>query len=681
MAEDENRFEPRLGRMRGGKARRSAGRSLQGLLIERLARAGVSPRNVPSIAGAAGPRSGRFNARGRGAVIAARGGQGSAWFRDPLSGMRVRARRVMVKARVVKLRGAKAVSAAAAHLRYVQRDGVTREGEQGRLYSTFTDDADSKAFLERGEGDRHQFRFIVSPEDGAALENLRGFTRDLMAKMEEDLRTNLDWVAVDHFDTGHPHTHVLVRGVTEDGKTLNIAGDYIAHGIRGRASEIMTRWLGPQSELEVQEQLAQEVDADRLTSLDKSLVGRSHDGVVDLRQEPGAWDGEGSYQQLLIARARKLERMDLAEREGPLAWRLSPDAEKTLRDLAHRRDIIATMHRAMTMANLGRRPELYVVDSLEADAVPIVGKLVHRGPANDDHDRRCLVIDGIDGRTHYLDIGRSAEPTPIGSVVRVEPVAPQLRKADVTIAAVAQAHEGKYSIERHWAHDSSASEEYAQAHIRRLEALRRAGVGVEREADGTWRIPSDYTDQALEHEREGARAAPVRIQVLARLELEAEAVNNAPSWVDQELRQAGSKDIPNHGYGGEVRDALYRRQQWLIEQGFAEVDGDKLHLVPDMDAKLKQRELRAVAAKLSTELGLEFDQPVAGEHLSGICRRRVDTSSGSYALVEKTREFSLVPWRPDLERALGREISGRVRESGGISWTLGRERPGPEIGW
>ena len=128
-----------------------------------------------------------------------------------------------VKARVVKLRGSKDMSAAAAHLRYVQRDGVTREGEPGRLYSTFSDDADGKAFLERGEGDRHQFRFIVSPEDGAALENLRGFTRDLMAKMEEDLRTTLDWVAVDHFDTGHPHTHVLVRGVTEDGKTLNKA--------------------------------------------------------------------------------------------------------------------------------------------------------------------------------------------------------------------------------------------------------------------------------------------------------------------------------------------------------------------------------------------------------------------------------------------------------------------------
>ncbi|HEX8668902.1 MAG TPA: DUF3363 domain-containing protein [Allosphingosinicella sp.] len=678
MADDENRFEPRLGRMPSSKGRRSA-RSFHGLVIERLARAGVNPRKLPAIGGGA-PRPGRFNARGRGGLIAGRVGQGSGWSRDPLSGMRVRARRVTLKARVVKLRGPKAMSAAAAHLRYVQRDGVTREGEQGRLYSTFTDDADGKAFLERGEGDRHQFRFIVSPEDGAALENLRGFTRDLMAKMEEDLRTNLDWVAVDHFDTGHPHTHVLVRGVTEDGKTLNIAGDYIAHGIRGRASEIMTRWLGPQSELEVQEQLAREVDADRLTSLDRSLIGRAQEGVVDLRQEPGAWDGKGSYQQLLISRARKLERMELAEREGPLSWRLSPDAEQTLRDLGRRRDIIATMHRAMTAAKLTRRPELYVIESLEAEQVPVVGKVVHRGPADDDHDRRCLVIDGIDGRTHYVDIGRSTEPTPIGSVVRLEPVTPQLRKADVTIAAVAGAWQGEYSLERHLLHDKSASIAFAEAHIRRLEALRRAGVGVERDADGTWRVPSDYTDQVLEHERRAARAVPVRIQVLARFELEAEAVNNGPSWLDGQLRQAAWKEIPERGYGKEVHDALHRRQQWLIEQGLVEAKDGMLQFDPNMDAKLRQRELRALGAQLSKELGLEWDWTETGEQISGICRRRIDTSSGSYALVERSREFSLVPWRPELERALGREITGRIRRSGGISWTLGRERSGPEIG-
>jgi type IV secretory pathway VirD2 relaxase len=146
-----------------------------------------------------------------------------------------------------------------AHLRYLQRDGVTRDGEPGRVYSAILNRADGEAFAGRGREDRHQFRFIVAPEDGAELGSLRSLTRSLMDQMEQDLGTRLDWVAVDHHNTGHPHTHIVVRGVTEDGKILNIAGDYIAHGIRARASEIVTLELGPQTEREVQQKIRQEV--------------------------------------------------------------------------------------------------------------------------------------------------------------------------------------------------------------------------------------------------------------------------------------------------------------------------------------------------------------------------------------------------------------------------------------
>lgn len=585
----------------------------------------------------------------------------------------------MVKARVVKLSGAKAIGAAGAHLRYLQRDGVTREGEQGRFYSTFSEDADGKAFLSRGEGDRHQFRFIVSPEDGASFDTLRSFTRELMAKMEKDLGTTLDWVAVDHFDTGHPHTHVLVRGATEDGKTLNIAGDYIAHGIRGRASEIMTRWLGPQSELEVREQLAREVDAERLTKLDRDILARADGQVADLGQR-ATWDGDGAYRQLLVARVRQLELMELAEREGPLAWRLATDLEKTLSDLGRRGDIIRTMHRAMTEAKLERRPELYVIDRAEPGSAPVVGKVVQRGAADDHHDRRFLVLDGIDGRTHYVEVGANAGPAPVGSLVGIEPVRPELRPADRKIDEIARASGGVYSIDHHLAHDRSASEEFARAHVRRLEGLRRADGFVERESDGSWRIPRDYLDKALEHERSAARAAPVRVQLLAMLDLEEQAVMQAPTWLDGQLKGETALEVANHGYGREVRDALARRQQWLIAQGLAAVRGDQVEYRADMDDVLRQREVRTAAARLSRQLGLPFAEAAPGERVTGICRRRVDLSSGSFALVENSKEFTLVPWRPVLERQLGREVSGIMRSSGTISWTFGRQRSGPEIG-
>jgi type IV secretory pathway VirD2 relaxase len=677
MAKDDDQFELKLGRMRSRTGGLRKARSLQSQLIGKIGRAGGDWRSLTATPKRA---SDRFNSRGRGRQSQGAVAKSFGWSVDRTSGMRVRARRVMVKARVVKLAGARATSTAAAHLRYLQRDGVTREGEQGRFYSTFKDDVDGKAFLERGAGDRHQFRFIVSPEDGASFDTLRSFTRELVARMEQDLGTTLDWVAVDHFDTGHPHTHLLVRGATENGKVLNIAGDYIARGIRGRASEIMTRWLGPQSELELREQLSREIGAERLTELDRDLLARAEDRAVDLRQ-PARWDGDGSYQQLLIGRARELERMGLAEREGPLSWSLAPAMEKTLTDLGRRGDIIRTMHLAMTRANLDRRPELYVVDSTETDSAPIIGKVVDRGATGDHHDRYYLVIDGVDGRTHYVETGRNPDQTPVGSVVRAEPARPMLRKVDGNIDDIARTANGHYSADLHHAHDRSASSDYVEAHIRRLEAMRRGGVAVERQSGGIWRIPSDYLDKALEVETRVAKATRVKLQLLAVQDLERESTVSAPSWLEGQLRSEGAAEIANHGYGAEVRQALVRRQQWLIEQGLAEKRGDHVLYQPDLDQRLRRAELRAVAARLSKELGLDFNgEPVPGERIAGIVRRRINLNSGSFAVVENSREFSLVPWRPVLERQIGREISGVVRSSGSISWTFGRQRRGPEIG-
>jgi hypothetical protein len=355
--------------------------------------------------------------------------------------------------------------------------------------------------------------------------------------------------------------------------------------------------------------------------------------------------------------------------------------EETLTDLGRRGDIIRTMHRVMGAAKLDRRPELYVIDGPDADAATMVGKVVYRGAADDHHDRRYLVIDGVDGRTHYVEIGKGAGETPIGSVVRVEPRQAELRKADITIDEIARANGGMFSEDIHLAHDRSATDEYVQAHVRRLEALRRGRVAVERHPDGSWSVPRDYLDQALEHEKRVARAAPVRIQILAVQPLEREATANAPSWLDRPLRGEEPLEIAKHGYGAEVRQAMVRRQQWLIDQGLAEQRADKVLYRADMDQRLRGAELRVAAARLSKELGLDFSgEPIPGERISGVVRRRVNLNSGSFGVVENAREFSLVPWRPVLERQLGREISGIMRSSGSISWTFGRERHGPEIG-
>ena len=168
-------------------------------------------------------------------------------------------RRVTIKTLLVNQRNASPQSLAK-HLRYIERDGAGRDGEPGRAYGPQTDEADLDAFKERADDDRHHFRFIVSPEDGAELDDLRTYTRHLVNRMEADLGTRLDWVAVDHWNTDNPHTHLIVRGRDDTGKDLIIAGDYIAHGFRHRAAELATEWLGPRTELEIQQTLQREVE-------------------------------------------------------------------------------------------------------------------------------------------------------------------------------------------------------------------------------------------------------------------------------------------------------------------------------------------------------------------------------------------------------------------------------------
>src|SRR5579864_3059434 len=182
-------------------------------------------------------------------------------------------RRVIVKARLVVLKRA-AAGSSATHLRYIQREGVSRSGERGQLYGPEGDQIDAKVFEERLKGDRHQFRFIVSPEDAIELGELKDFTRILMKQVERDLGTKLEWVAVDHWDTDNPHTHILLRGRDQSGEDLVIAGDYIAQGMRARAAEIATEWLGLRTEREIQQSQAREVGQDRWTYLDQAIHQR-----------------------------------------------------------------------------------------------------------------------------------------------------------------------------------------------------------------------------------------------------------------------------------------------------------------------------------------------------------------------------------------------------------------------
>ena len=311
-------------------------------------------------------------------------------------------RRVVVMTRIVRHQGKRFRSAPLAkHIAYLKREGVTRDGADARMFDARSDEAETKAFAEQCEDDRHHFRFTVSPEDAAEMADLRTFTRELMADAEKDMGTKLDWVAVDHWNTDNPHVHVLVRGRADDGRDLVISRDYISQGFRGRAAERVTLELGPRSEQEIRTALQKEVEAERWTSLDRSLRDISDEGggVADLR--PGGAGEDPELRRLMLGRAAKLERLGLAEEVGSARWTLKPGFEPALRDLGVRGDIIKTMHRAMTGA--GHEPDVSGF-ALHGDAVaePVLGRLVARGLHDELKGSAYAIVEGVDGRTHHL---------------------------------------------------------------------------------------------------------------------------------------------------------------------------------------------------------------------------------------------------------------------------------------
>jgi len=300
----------------------------------------------------------------------------------------------MVKARVVRrMRNAGALGA---HLRYLERDGVTKDGAPGRIFDAAGEDADARAFIERCDGDRHHFRFIVSPDDAHELADLKAFTRELMGHAERDLGTRLDWVAVDHWNTGHPHIHLLVRGRTDRGDDLVISRDYIAHGLRARAAELVTLELGPRTELEMRRGLDAQVEADRWTRLDRALAREADiDGIIDLRRDPLAFPDP--LRDTKIGRMRKLERLGLAEQAGAGRWAMDANAEPRLRALGERDDIVKRLHRSLG----ADRGADFVLEG-ERRTEPVIGRLAARGLDDELKGSAYAIVDGIDGRAHHL---------------------------------------------------------------------------------------------------------------------------------------------------------------------------------------------------------------------------------------------------------------------------------------
>jgi type IV secretory pathway VirD2 relaxase len=574
MTMHDDDFNPRPGRIHHGNQSAKRPKSFVGEVMRAAKKAGHRGQTFRRSSGTGGRST--FG-RGRRAALSL--------------ASRSSGRRVVVMARIVRHRGSRFRSAPLSkHVAYLKRDGVTRDGADARMFDAGSDDADTKAFAERCEEDRHHFRFTVSPEDADQLADLRAFTRELMKDAERDLGTGLDWVAVDHWNTDNPHIHVLVRGRADGGHDLVISRDYISNGFRARAAERVTLELGPRSEQEIRAGLESEVGAERWTSLDRSLRDISDEGggVADLRPVGAGEDPE--LRQLMIGRAAKLERLGLAEQVGPAQWILKPRLELALCDLGIRGDIIKTLHRAMKRSE--REP--YVAGfALHGDqpAEPVLGRLVERGLHDELKGTAYAIIDGVDGRTHHLlfsnlEMTGDAKPGAIVETRAYDDTARRKRlslatRSDLAIEAQVLAS-GATWVDRQLLAEESA--------------LSNGGFGAEVRA---------AMDQRIDHliEQDLARRQGRRI-IFARYLLK--------TLRRRELDEAVSKLSTDTGLAhrpfteGEHVSGIYRQRVTLASGRFAMIDdGLGFQLVPWRPA-LEQRLGQPVSGTLTPGGGIEW---------------------------------------------------------------------------
>ena len=583
-------------------------------------------------------------------------------------------RRVVIKSRIVKM-SITGRTAALLHIKYIERNGVEKDGSAGKLYSKDqVKSFDKTDFTRPIANEKNQFRFIVSPEDGHELD-LTDFTKKMMQQVEKDLGRKLEWAAVNHYNTDNPHVHIVVRGIDKAGDQVTIPPKYISEGMRFRAQEIVTDELGLKSELDNKSREIADISKGRFTSLDRTIAAQEVDGTVDVGSYALEKNGRLS-QARIMARLEKLEVFGLAEKSGSRSWTLHPEWKEQLHAAGLREDIHHELHRSV-----GGDPQRYRINDTHQE---IQGRLVKKGLENELHDRYYFIVEEPSGSVHYLSLTKNIDIDTFreGEIISVknEPET-WLKKADIVIAEQAKSHGGVYDKERHFTElkgqDVSledgrrvTAKAYVEAHETRLKRLQRYRM-AELLPNGSWNVDPALVERLQERDKAGP-IDRLKAEPVSRMPVEEQVTYRGKTWVDRFTGKDEHLSMVKHGFGAEMRDAVRRRILFLQELGIDSMD-------PARGKILDGIERQDLGDRLKKEHGGVMKSLQPGEKLSGLLTEAGEPGSGKkYAQVfnQRSKEFSLVPWQKEFEKMIGRQVE-LVNEMGrtmvrGVTKNLGR---------
>tara|TARA_R110000764_G_scaffold83328_5_gene163917 strand:- start:16015 stop:17700 length:1686 start_codon:yes stop_codon:yes gene_type:complete len=551
-----------------------------------------------------------------------------------------------------------------AHLRYLQREGAGKGQERAEFYDAEREGVAGQDWLENTKDDRHHFRFIVSAEDGQKLDDLKPFIRDLMGQMEIDLETRLDWIAVDHFNTEHPHTHIVMSGRRDDGRDLVIPREYLSHGMRERAGAILTRDLGLQTAQELDAKLSAGISERRVTGIDRVLARQAGDiGEVDLGQVR-------RHREHYQARLRFLESHGLAEPVSGTLWQVEEGLTEKLAALERQDVIAARIEKGLSVAGLERVAAL--PDEQERSPRAVIGKLLVIARNDEISDRSHAIIDGLDGRVHHYELGSShtsgLEP---GDFVQAKPRARGASEMDRAIEDVANAYGGTYSAHYHREHDPTVSDKDLGLIRNRLTALSRQSLVM---MDGEERFDGcmDLSRRVEAVAARTAKRSPTMLLRMDTISLEAQVNAQGLTWLDRHLAGETSQQVGYSGLGGEVRELAQQRRAVLVARGIAQA-GRIGPLEPKAIEKLHVQSMHDYGRAYAGESGMAFVPYQPGKEVSGRVMPVNDGHGSVFARIEYARQFTLVPWSRDLEGMRARQVTLSWSLSRGIQMTRGRD--------
>jgi type IV secretory pathway VirD2 relaxase len=299
-----------------------------------------------------------------------------------------------------------------AHGRYIARESATRDHSPKDVgFDSSEECIDIAARLEAWQkaNDERVWKLIVSPEFGDRTD-LKRLARDLISRMEKDLGTPVEWVAVAHYNTEHPHVHLALRGVGAQGRPIRLSPDYVKKGIREIAEDLCTRQIGYRSEFDAAVAQRREVHQHRFTSIDRIIKRDGENiGALDsqfftvVKDPSGAGPSRGAplMDRHTAERLKVLESMGLADSITPNTWRVRQDFEKVLRAMQQ------IVDRQKTLAAHGvpiSDERLQVVALDFRQLTTLEGRILAHGEEETGRDagRGYLMLEGTDARIHYV---------------------------------------------------------------------------------------------------------------------------------------------------------------------------------------------------------------------------------------------------------------------------------------